>query len=326
MIKYLDRRDKVILTIALNPAVVRTINVEGFQIDQSNEANQDALSVGDCGIYSAYIVKLLQGDPYVMGISGGIGGRYIKNFLDKNKIKTDFLQVDHETKTHLFIHDSIHDTTTKILSHNNQLTQRDFINIKHRIYHHIKETELITLTGDDSWSAEFIRDLNSMTKNAIRIITAVEGDSFKACVNERVYASVMDLDNLKALGFDFPEDIDSFERIRNFRREHKMKYLVIKGQYEIIGFAKNKICKVNYHAKDSIYPIVKSMILGGLSIGIKRNYSFETMIKLMGAIANNCSADEYPFVIRRNEIDRGMKHSKLYEIYNQRNGYTIEGV
>jgi fructose-1-phosphate kinase PfkB-like protein len=326
MIKYLDRRDKVILTIALNPAVVRTINVEGFQIDQSNEANQDALSVGDCGIYSAYIVKLLQGDPYVMGISGGIGGRYIKNFLDKNKIKTDFLQVDHETKTHLLIHDSIHDTTTKILSHNNQLTQRDFINIKHRIYHHIKETELITLTGDDSWSAEFIRDLNSMTKNSIRIITAVEGDSFTACVNERVYASVMDLDNLKALGFDFPEDVDSYERIRNFRREHKIKYLVIKGQYEIIGFAKNKICKVNYHAKDSIYPIVKSMILGGLSIGIKRNYSFETMIKLMGAIANNCSSDEYPFVIRRNEIDRGMKHSKLYEIYNQRNGYTIEGV
>lgn len=318
-----DRRDKVILTLALNPAVVRTINVEGFQVDQHNEAVYDALSVGDCGIYSAYIVKILQGDPYVMGVSGGIGGRYIKNFLDKNKIKTDFLQVDHETKTHLLIHDNINDTTTKILSHNNQLTERDFINIKHRIYHHIKETELIMLTGDDAWSSNFIRDLNTMTKGAIRIITAVEGDSFRECINESVYACVMDVDNLKALGYDFPEDEESFERIREFRRAHKMKYLIVKGHYEIIGFAKNKICKVNYHNKNSIYPVVKSMILGGLSVGVKRNYSFETTIKLMGAIANNCSVDEYPFVIRRNEIDRGMKHSKLYEIYNQRNGYSI---
>ncbi len=82
------------------------------------------------------------------------------------------------------------------------------------------------------------------------------------------------------------------------------------------------------YAKSTIIPKQhisgsESMILGGLSVGVKRNYSFETTIKLMGAIANNCSVDEYPFVIRRNEIDRGMKHAKLYEIYNQRNGYSI---
>ncbi len=96
---------------------------------------------------------------------------------------------------------------------------------------------------------EFYRDLNTMTKGAIRIITAVEGDSFRECINESVYACVMDVDNLKALGYDFPEDEESFERIREFRRTHKMKYLIVKGHYEIIGFAKNKICKVNYHTK-----------------------------------------------------------------------------
>ncbi len=315
----------MILTLALNPTVVRTIHIDGLQVDQHNEATSDTLSVGDCGIYSGYIIKKLQGDPYVMGVSGGIGGRFIKNFLDKNKIKTDFLHVDHETKTRLMLHDVIHDTTTEILSHNHQLTERDFINIKHRIYHHIQEAELIAVTGDDQWSSQFIHDLNNMTKDTVRIVTAVEGESVKECLQERVYASVMDRDNLESLDLDFPEDEEGFERIRDFRRNQGMKYLVIQGQQEIIGFAKNKICKVNYHAKDSIYPVVKSMILGGLCMGIKRGYSFETTIKLMGAIGNNSSLDEYPLIIRRHEIDRGMKHAKIHEIYNQRNGY-IAGV
>jgi hypothetical protein len=65
------------------------------------------------------------------------------------------------------------------------------------------------------------------------------------------------------------------------------------------------------------------MILGGLTIGVKRNYPFEMIMKLIGAIADACDVNEYPFVISRKEIDRGMKRIKIYEIYNQRNQFVI---
>lgn len=315
----------MILTIALNPIVVRQMYMDGLQLDTMNYAVTDKLSVGDCGIYSAYVIKVMQGEPYVMGISGGIGGRYIKNYLDKNRIKTDFLQVDHETKTHLILNDTVNDTRSVIISHNDDISPRDYTNIKHKLHHHLDDCDVITISGNDHWSASLMKDIDNLSHGNHKVIVAVEGDALFKCLDERAYAVILDTDNLEAMGYAFPEDEESIERLHAFARAHSIHYLLVKGQYEIVGFSKNKVCKVHYHAKDSIYPIIKSMILGGLAIGVKRDYSFEKTMKLMGSIANNSSINDYPFVIRRKEIDRGLKHAKLYELFNSKQGFINGG-
>lgn len=311
----------MILTIALNPSVVRKINICNFKTGQLNVAKNDELSVGDCGIYSAYVIKVMQGDPYVMGVSGGIGGRFIKNFLDKNRIKTDFLHVDHETKTLLLLEDLEKNTVTSISSHNEEITNRDFINIKHKLNHHIDETDIVTISGSDHYTANLLDEIHKMVKQQKKIILGAEGNALKACIGKGIYSVVIDHSDLESLGLAFPEDEKSYEALKAFQKQHRIKYIFVKGNYEIVGFTKNKITKVLYSTKDDLYPIVKSMILGGLTIGVKRDYPFERIMKLIGSIATGCSINEYPFVIKRKEIDKGIKTTKLYEIYNQRNGY-----
>lgn len=311
----------LILTIALNPSVVRKINISNFRTGELNVASKDELSVGDCGIYSAYVIKVMQGDPYVMGVSGGIGGRFIKNFLDKNRIKTDFLHVDHETKTLLLLEDDKNNTLTSISSHNEEITKRDFINIKHKLNHHIDETSIVTISGSDHYTVNLLDEIHKMCKQRKKIILGAEGKALKDCITKDVYSVVIDHSDLESLGLSFPEDKTTYEAIKAFQKEYRIKYIIVKGNYEIVGVTKNKICKVNYSAKDDLYPIVKSMILGGLTIGVKRDYPFEKIMKLIGSIATGCSINEYPFVIKRKEIDRGIKTTKLFEVYNQRNGF-----
>jgi fructose-1-phosphate kinase PfkB-like protein len=313
--------NSLILTIALNPSVVRKININNFKIGELNVSKRDELSVGDCGIYSAYVIKVMQGDPYVMGVSGGIGGRFIKNFLDKNRIKTDFLHVDHETKTLMLLEDDENNTLTTISSHNEEISNRDFINIKHKLNHHIDETNIVTISGSDHYTVNLLDEIHKMCKQRKKIILGADGKALKACIEKDVYSVVIDYNDLESLGLEFPENKVSYNALKEFQKKHRIKYIIVKGNYEIVGVTKNKICKVLYNTKDDLYPIVKSMILGGLTIGIKRNYPFEKIMKLIGSIATGCSINEYPFVIKRQEIDRGIKTIKLYEVYNQRNGY-----
>lgn len=314
----------MILTIALNPSIVRHIYMQELNPGYTNTVISDELSIGDCGIYSAYVLKVMQVDPYVMGISGGIGGRFVKNFLDRNRIKTDFLQVDHEIKSLLLITDRQNNRTTSIISHNNELSQKDFVNIKHKLNHHLTETQLVAISGEDDYLPGIIDDIIAMSRDVKKIVVNAVGEIVPEILNKRIFAVQINTNDLETLGIEFEATEICFEKIRLYQKERHIRYLILKSHSKIYGFTKNKICSVDYIEKDSIYPISASAIFGGLIVGVRRNYQFERMMKLIGALATTCSLNDYPFVIKRQDVNQSVNKVKIHEIYNTRNGYRIE--
>lgn len=309
----------MILTVALNPMVVREIKVNKLALHSTNESQADYLRVGDCGVYAAYILKVMQAEPYVMGISGGIGGRYIKNFLDKNRIKTDFLQVQRETKTVLRLTDDQGQTT--ILSHNEVISNNDFVNIKHKINHHIDQAEMVLLSGEDYHVTRILDEIHSLAKDTKKIVSGIRGSIIKPCLDKNIYAALLAKTELDQLGLTMPTKDEHYDRIREFQQVKKMKYLLIYDSQFITGFSKNKICRVANNGKPASEIILRSLVLGGLALGVKRKYTLESMMKLIGAITEGADIREYPVVISRKNIDRNIKKVKLIEIYNGRNGY-----
>jgi len=315
----------MLLTIALNPSVIRQINLEKLIHGSANVAHSDNLSVGDCGIYSAYILKIMQIEPYVMSITGGIGGRFVKNFLDRNRIKTDFLQVDYEIKTHLFISDDSQNQTTSIISHNNSLSQKDFVNIKHKLNHHLAETQIVAISGEDPYLPGIIDDIHAMSKDTKKIVVNTIGSVIKDVLTRNVFAALIDCNDLPMLGIDFELTEECFEKIKVYQKANHVRYMIVKTSDRLIGFTKSKICMVSYEAKDSIFSIINSTVFGGLIVGIRRNYPFERMMKLMGTLANSCSLSDYPFIVNRHEINQGINKTKIVEVFNARNGYCMGG-
>lgn len=315
----------MILSIALNPSVVRHINLNRISEGTENIALSDELSIGDCGIYSAYILKVMQVDPYVMGISGGIGGRFVKNYLDRNRIKTDFLQVDHEIKSMIILTDASNNKTTSIISHHNELSQKDFVNIKHKLNHHLTEPQIVAVSGEDAYLPGIVDDINTMSKYTKKIVVNAIGDIVPEVLNRRVFAALILEEDIPKLDIEFDNTQSCYERIRQYQKERHIRFLIIKCKDQIVGVTKNKICSVQYTEKDSIYPITTSAIFGGLIVGIRRNFPFERMMKLMGSLASVCSLGEYPFIVKRQDINQGVNKIKIIEIYNTRNGYrTLE--
>ena len=133
----------MILTVALNPVVEKTAVIDGLEIDGINQIQDYRLVLGPSAIYSAYIIKLLQGEPYVIGFAGGIGGRYIKNFMEKNRIKSDLLWKDRESRSVLRIIDSVYNTKTILVDNTFSYDEKDKKNIKHKLQLLLKDTEVV---------------------------------------------------------------------------------------------------------------------------------------------------------------------------------------
>lgn len=104
----------MIITVTLNPALDKTINVSRLMINGVNRVEDTRLDAGGKGINVSKSVKALGGETIAMGIIGGESGLYIKSSMDKLGIPSDFCYVEAPTRTNIKIVDNSMHTSTNI--------------------------------------------------------------------------------------------------------------------------------------------------------------------------------------------------------------------
>ncbi|NDL67748.1 PfkB family carbohydrate kinase [Anaerotalea alkaliphila] len=316
----------MILTITLNPTVVKTAYVDGLQLDGDNLITKYQMAVGDCAVYSAYIIKLLQGDPYVLGFAGGISGRFVKSYLDKNNIKSDFNWKDQETRSAIIVKDTRTGQETTLVDQTMRFTPTDFKNFKHKFRNHFQECDVMVLNGDSTNESiiSMIEEIMLMANQHKKVIGAVEGSEIKHLLEKSPYALVVGRENLASI--DIGADLgplEVVEALRGLLVRHKVHYIVFNDEVELYGISRKKICKAEYAKAKDIHDLnsLKSAIVGGVAVSVKRGYEFEKMLKLIMAIKYSVDSARFPEVCSRKDVDLLMNKVKLVEIYNSQAGY-----
>lgn len=315
----------MIITVALNPGIEKRISINNLEIGQASNVEAYQLSIGRSSVYSAYIMKLLQGDPFVLGFAGGIGGRYIKNFLDKSRIKSTLIQKDQELES-VFILQIPGEKDTVLTDHSNTLDVSDARNFRHQLIGHINEGSIILLNGNtyDEISLKIMEDTMILAeKEGKRVVLSIEGENIEPFIVRAPYAWIVDDEQLRVLGITGDED----ERIRGMHQfliDHKIHYAFYPIETGVVGVSKNKICIGNYKdLKIDKASWMKEAMAGGIALAIKRKYGFEHMIKMATAIGVAIHSEDYPDICTRKEIDVKMKKSKIREYYS--NGIYRDG-
>ncbi len=104
----------MIITVCLNPALDKTLFVDGFWVDGVNRVLSTRKDPGGKSVNVAKLVKVLEGDTLATGIVGGENGEFIRRELDKMAIRHDFVTSEHPTRTNLKINDRLRHTTTEL--------------------------------------------------------------------------------------------------------------------------------------------------------------------------------------------------------------------
>ncbi len=102
----------MIITVTMNPAIDKTIEIENFEIGTLNRINKSIYDAGGKGINVSKTINAIGGETVAIGFVGGNAGNIIVNTLNSLNIKNDFVYLEEETRTN-----------TKVFANNAPVTE-----------------------------------------------------------------------------------------------------------------------------------------------------------------------------------------------------------
>jgi 6-phosphofructokinase 2 len=93
----------MIYTITLNPALDRTMEVDGLVVDDANRILQEERYAGGKGIDSSRVIEELGGESTALGFIGGYDGLELEGRLINEGVLCDFTRIGGETRTNIVL-------------------------------------------------------------------------------------------------------------------------------------------------------------------------------------------------------------------------------
>ena len=116
----------MIITVTMNPAIDRTLDVEDFTAGAINRVLKVTQDAGGKGINVSKTVHALGGDTIATGFLGGSSGKMIGHALSEMQIQHRFVYIDGETRTNIKIVDATREgMVTEINEPGPVVTSRD---------------------------------------------------------------------------------------------------------------------------------------------------------------------------------------------------------
>lgn len=316
----------MILTIALNPGIEKHLGIDTYKEGEIIPVTTYTLSIAGSSVYSAYIMKQLQADPYVLGFAGGIGGRYIKNFMDKSRIKSNLIIKDKEVKMSVGITNK-QGVKTWLINEGESFQTSDWANLKHTLVRQIDEAEVLVVNGDLSHegASELLLDCVMLAKSKhTKMIVSIDGEDIDPFLKLGPFAVVLTEEQVENLTRDCDSLEETLEVLRALAVTYHIHNIYFISGNEVIGVTRNKIAygSISGHGHQQV-SWKKDAMVGGLAISIKRKYEFERTLKLTSGVCYAVSDEAYPVLCTRKKIDEMTRKSKVATYYSG-GSYSIE--
>lgn len=316
----------MILTIALSPSIEKNILLDELKMGQDNKMSYHDFTLGESAIYSAYMVRLLQGEPYLLGFAGGMGGRYIKYFTDKQKIKSDLLWKEGETRSITKIVEA-DGRETRLLNPGFSYDEQDVKNFKLKFNSHIKDMYGVIINNhptDNTYAKEMLEvSLRLSAEYRLKTIISLSGSELKHALLFKPYAMALTQKDICDLGIKASEEKEQINLAHEMLINDKIHMLYFLKNQCLYAVTKNKMAKVELDKEVQNEKRMKDMLTGVLGVCVSRKYEMEKTLRLMGAVIKAADFNQFPLICTRKEVNDQTNKVTLIELYNSRNGYLI---
>ncbi|MFL6557715.1 MAG: 1-phosphofructokinase [Bacillus sp. (in: firmicutes)] len=133
----------MIYTLTLNPSVDYIVKLESFEIGELNRTVEEAKFPGGKGINVSRVLNQFGTCSKALGFVGGFTGAYIEQYLQNEKIATDFVQVDEDTRINVKLKTG---QESEINAKGPKITEQDFSLLKQQITQ-LGPDDLLVLAG-----------------------------------------------------------------------------------------------------------------------------------------------------------------------------------
>lgn len=276
----------MIITITLNPAVDKTVEIDDFSAGTVNRVKSVRLDAGGKGINVSKVIQSLGGKSKATGILGGMTGSYIKDCLERWGIENDFVFIEDATRTNLKVIDGSRITNTDINEPGPQVASEVMESLKQKIFEELKEDSIVVFSGSVPVNVEndiYRQWISSAKKAGARTILDADGALLKYGIEAGPFLVKPNIHELERL---FRREICDNREAERFARRLIDSYgvemvAVSLGEKGAIFLNKEKSLLAH-----GIQVDVKSTVGAGdsmvaaLAYSIDRGFSFEKSVTL----------------------------------------------
>jgi 1-phosphofructokinase len=133
----------MIYTLTLNPSVDYIVQLESFHVGELNRSVNETKFPGGKGINVSRVLNQIGSPSKALGFIGGFTGAYVEQYLKNEKINTDFVQVDEDTRINLKLKT---DKESEINASGPNISIQNFHLLKNKI-RQLSAEDLLVLAG-----------------------------------------------------------------------------------------------------------------------------------------------------------------------------------
>lgn len=282
----------MIITITLNPAIDKTVEIPNFEIGAVNRVYSMRVDAGGKGINVSKVIKSLKGESKAVGIIGGTGGTFIKEFLDRSEIENDFHIINGETRTNLKIVDSSRKTNTDINEQGPLITFEDIDAVRQLALADLKDGDVVVMSGSVPANADksiYGSWISEAKKAGAKTILDADGDLLKHGVEAGPYLIKPNIHELKRLvNIELLEISDVEKYGRQLMEKYGIEIAVVslgsQGAVFISGGCSILAHNLEVEVKSTVG--AGDSMVAALAYSIDKGYSFEKAVVLAMATSN----------------------------------------
>jgi len=289
----------MILTVTLNPALDRVVNVASFRPGKVNLIGKERIRIaGGKGINVSRVVKTLGERTLATGWLGGSQGRIIKRNLDKENIDTDFVFIKEESRLNLTILDPVSDKKTHLVEEGPLISYPEIKNLKEKLKSLAGRTKIVVFSGSiPRGVGEGI--YNSLVKlllsynNRIISILDTRGEALKKGIQAKPFMLAPNKEEMEELVGRRLSRLEELVEVARPLVKRYVKLIVISGgKGEVLVVGGGGVLILTPPSIKTLNPVgAGDALVAGFAVGLLRGMDLEEIASL-GVAAGTASVEK----------------------------------
>ncbi len=170
----------MIVTVTMNPAIDKTIEVENLELGGLNRIKHVEIDVGGKGINVSKTIQKLGGISVATGFIAGNSGKIIENFMNDLGIKTDFITVEGETRTNTKVFEES-GKVTELNEPGAKVSEEQIEALETKILGYVDENTIVVLAGSVPAGVDkgiYAKITESVHKKGGKVLMDADGELF----------------------------------------------------------------------------------------------------------------------------------------------------
>ncbi len=289
----------MILTVTLNPALDRVVNVADFRPGKVNLIGKERARIaGGKGINVSRVVKALGERTLVTGWLGGSQGKIIKRNLDKENIDTDFVLIKEESRLNLTILDPVSDKKTHLVEEGPRISCPEVKNLAEKLRNLAEEAKVVVFSGSiprgvgEGIYGSLIKLVLSRNNKIISILDT-RGEALKKGLQAKPFMLKPNKEEMEAFAGKRLSRLEELVEVARSLRDKYAKLVVVsEGRGEVLVVGDGKILILAPPSVKSLNPVgAGDALVAGFAVGLLRGMDLQEMASL-GVAAGAASVEK----------------------------------